>query len=291
MNSMTGFGRGDAAADGTTWSVEISSVNRKQLEVAASLPRELADLEPQVRSEVSARCSRGRVNVVIRSDARSTGNAALKLDETLVQQYLTEARRLATVLGVEPQISLADAMRWPGVLATETVSLDAEAAWPLIQRALQAALIPFLASRATEGAALKTDIESRLATVTALLADISTRAPEIPAQHRKALLQRLEDAGLSIDLKDDRLIKEIALFADRCDISEELTRARSHLAQFAKQLAATEALGRNMDFLAQELFREFNTMGAKANNAELTHLIVQAKTEIEKVREQVQNVE
>jgi uncharacterized protein (TIGR00255 family) len=291
MNSMTGFGRGDAAGEGVTWCVEVSSVNRKQLEVVANLPRELAELEPLVRAEVSACCSRGRVAVQVRCDTGAAGAATVKLNEPLAQQYANEARRLAASIGLAPDFTLADAMRWPGVLESERAAPDAATAQPCIQAALEAALKQFIAMRQTEGANLQADIESRLASIASLLTAIEARAGEVTALYRKALQQRLQDAGLPVDLNDERLIKEIALFADRCDISEETSRARSHLAQFAKYIAAKEALGRNMDFLSQELFREFNTMGSKANNAELAHLVVAAKTEIERIREQVQNVE
>ncbi len=291
MKSMTGFGRGDAVGEGVSWAVEVSSVNRKQLEVVANLPREQAELEPMIRTEVAACCSRGRVAVQVRCDLGTEGTATVKLNEPLARHYLAEATRLAAVIGVPSQLTLADAMRWPGVLEQERAAPDADKAEPLIQSALRAALDQFIAMRASEGVHLQADIEARLAAIANLLKDIEARSGEVTALYRKALVQRLSDAGLSIDLSDERLIKEIALFADRCDISEELARARSHLAQFAKYIAAKEAMGRNMDFLAQELFREFNTMGSKANNAELAHLVVAAKSEIEKIREQVQNVE
>ena len=291
MNSMTGFGRADAAGEGVTWCVELSSVNRKQLEVVASLPRELSELEQAVRTEVANHCSRGRVNVSVRCDTAQASGARLKVDEALAQQYAAAIQRLGDSLN-QPQISTAmDPTRWPGVIELERTSVEPETAWPLIEKALREALKPFIAMRAAEGANLKRDMEARLARIATLLEDIRAKASEVPGLYRKALLQRLQDAGLPVDLGDERLLKEIALFADRCDISEELTRARSHLDQFAKYLAAKEAMGRSMDFLTQELFREFNTMGSKANNAELSHLVVAAKTEIEKVREQVQNVE
>ena len=291
MNSMTGFGRGDAVGDGVTWSVEVSSVNRKQLEVAPSLPRELSDLEAAVRNEVAAQCSRGRINVQIRCDSMQSGGPKVKLDAVLAEQYAKALDSLAATLGMPKSVTLSEIARWPGVLEVERSAPDAEKAWPLIEQALKDALRQLVTMRAAEGVNLKRDMEARLQRVAELLEDIRAKGADVPSGYRKALLQRLQDAGLPVDLNDERIIKEIALFADRCDISEELTRARSHLDQFAKYLSSKEAMGRNMDFLSQELFREFNTMGAKANNAELAHLVVAAKSEIEKVREQVQNVE
>jgi uncharacterized protein (TIGR00255 family) len=291
MNSMTGFGRADAAGEGVTWCVELSSVNRKQLEVAASLPRELSELEPAVRNEVASLCSRGRVNVHVRCNTVQGGGPKVKLDADLAAQYAQAAEQLAQQFRLPAGLALSDITRWPGVLEIEREAPDAEQAWPLIEQALRDALKQLAAMRAAEGANLQRDIESRLARIKELLEGIRTKASEVPAGYRKALLQRLQDAGLPVDLNDERIVKEIALFADRCDISEELTRAQSHLDQFKKYIAAKEAMGRSMDFLTQELFREFNTMGSKANNAELAHLVVAAKSEIEKIREQVQNVE
>ena len=291
MNSMTGFGRGDAGGAGTTWTVEISSVNRKQLEVVVGLSRELGDLEAGIRSVVTAACSRGRVQVQVRGDSVNATGSALKLDTALAQQYAASLEKLSAALNLPNQFTLSEAARWPGVLELERSVPDAEQAWPLIEQALGTALKAFLTMRATEGLNLKTDVEARLATLAELLKQIEARAGEVPQLYRKALLQRLQDAGLPVNLDDERLIKEIALFAERCDISEEITRARSHFAQFAKYLASKEAIGRSLDFLTQELFREFNTMGSKANNAELAHLVVAAKSEIEKMREQIQNVE
>jgi uncharacterized protein (TIGR00255 family) len=161
----------------------------------------------------------------------------------------------------------------------------------LIEKALDAALAQLITMREAEGAHLMGDIESRLQILAGLLDAIARLAPQVTEQHRKLLRQRLEDAGVPLPLDDERLVKEIALFSDRCDVSEELTRAASHLKQFRAYLAAREPMGRSMDFLTQELAREFNTIGSKANNAEIAHLVVAAKTEIEKVREQVQNVE
>ncbi len=291
MNSMTGFGRSDATGEGVTWSIEISSVNRKQLEIVASLPRELNELEQAVRNEVAARCSRGRINVHVRCDTAQGDGVQLKVDEALARQYLTAYQRLAGALDLPHLQAIVDPARWPGVMELEKATVEAGTAWPLIEKALREALKPFAAMRAAEGANLKRDLEARLQKISALLEDIRARAAEVPALHRKALLQRLQDAGLPVDLNDERIVKEVALYADRCDISEEITRARSHLSLFAEYLSSTEAMGRSMDFLTQEFAREFNTMGSKANHAGLAHLVVAAKSELEKIREQVQNVE
>lgn len=291
MKSMTGFGRGEAQRAGVTWSVECSSVNRKQLEVAVNLPRELAELENAVRTQVSAVVSRGRVNIAVRKDAAATSADTVRVDHVLAGHYFHAMHALALKLEIPADIALTDITRLPGVVNLAQTETAAEEAWPAIQEALGAALTQLTAMRATEGASLRADIEARLAHIESLLESIRTKAATVPEHQRKLLRQRLEDAGLPLPLEDERLIKEIALFADRTDISEELTRAASHVKQFRAYLDADTPSGRSLDFLLQEFFREFNTMGSKCNSAEIAHHVVTAKTELEKIREQVQNAE
>jgi uncharacterized protein (TIGR00255 family) len=292
MKSMTGFGRGEARRDGVSWSVECASVNRKQLEAAVSLPRELSELEAQVRNLVAASVSRGRVNVTVRSESASEGSAnAVNVDHALAQQYYHALHALALKLEIPAEVSLHDLMRLPGVVGLQQAESSAEQAWPLIEEAVSAALKQMNAMRETEGAHLREEMESRLSRIEGLLASIREKAVTVPETQRKLLRQRLEDAGLPLPLDDERLVKEIALFADRTDISEELSRAASHVKQFRAYLASSEPVGRSLDFLLQEFFREFNTMGSKCNQAEIAHHVVTAKTELEKIREQVQNVE
>ncbi len=291
MKSMTGFGRGEAQREGATWSVECSAVNRKQLEVAVNLPRELAELENAVRTEVAAAVSRGRGNVAVRREPAGAAADAVRIDQTLAAHYFHAMHTLALKLDIPPEISLTDITRMPGVVTQAQAEIATEDAWPPVQEALAVALKQLNTMRATEGGSLRTDIETRLRVIESLLESIREKAATVPEQQRKLLRQRLEDAGLPLPLDDERLVKEIALFADRTDISEELTRAASHVKQFRAYLDADMPAGRSLDFLLQEFFREFNTMGSKCNNAEIAHHVVTAKTELEKIREQVQNAE
>ena len=289
---MTGFGRGEARRDGVTWAVECASVNRKQLEVAASLPRELSELEANVRNLVAAGVSRGRVNVTVRSESLAdTSSNAVHVDHGLAQQYYHALHALAVKLEIPAEVSLHDLMRLPGVVGLQQAETSAEQAWPLIEEAVGAALKQMNLMRETEGTHLREEMEERMSRIEGLLTSIREKAVTVPEAQRKLLRQRLEDAGLPLPLDDERLVKEIALFADRTDISEELSRAASHVKQFRAYLASAEPVGRSLDFLLQEFFREFNTMGSKCNNAEIAHHVVTAKTELEKIREQAQNVE
>lgn len=294
IRSMTGFGRGEAVAGGRSWLVECASVNRKQLEVVISLPREVpsAEVEPVLRQQVQKRVSRGRVQVQIKLMDNAAGKeATVQLNEAVAALYWQQARALGQKLGVTGELTLADLVRLPGVAqqggAEETEAFDVA---PL-QVAFEEALTNLIAMREIEGSHLREELEGRLAEIERLLGEIAAQAPLVVAHHRNVLRQRLAEVGLDLPLEDERLVKEIALYADRCDISEELARAASHLKQFRAGLVSGEAVGRSLDFLSQEFFREFNTMGAKANDAALAHLVVAAKTELEKIREQIQNIE
>lgn len=293
MKSMTGFGRGEARGDGVTWRVECASVNRKQLEVSVSVARELGNVEPQVRERVAAMASRGRVNVSIRSEneAGSGTTSPVQVNAEVMAQYVTQLRAAAESLGLSPDLRLGELVRLPGVLAAEESAKDLEALWPVIQEALDAALANLVEMRTVEGGHLREDIEARLRRIDEILAEVGAKASQVPETHRKAMVQRLEEAGLPLALDDERIVKEIALFADRSDISEELSRAASHVKKFRDTMDSGKPSGRSLDFLLQEFFREFNTMGSKASDAVIAHLVVEAKTELEKIREQVQNVE
>ncbi len=291
MNSMTGFGRGEARQGDRLWQVECASVNRKQLEVVVNLPRDLSTLEGEVRNRVATAGSRGRVQVSIKRQDGEVASDLPQIREAAIEHYLARLFSLAGRLGISAEISISELLRLPGVLGVEAEEANPEEAWPAIREALDAALAQWQRMRATEGSHLREEIEGRLATIETLLGRIAEKAPQVPELQRAALRQRLEQAGLPLPLDDERLVKEIVLFADRTDVSEELARAASHLKQFRAYLASGEPIGRSLDFLLQEFFREFNTMGSKCNHAGIAHDVVSAKTELEKIREQVQNLE
>ncbi|MEN9975110.1 MAG: hypothetical protein RLZZ282_1116 [Verrucomicrobiota bacterium] len=291
MHSMTGFGRGSATTDAWHSTVEINAVNRKQAEIVVQAPRELAELEGRIRKAVLDIVSRGRVQVSITLERTLSCPSAMRVDAALARAFHNAFVELTQCVGHPVLPTAADYLRQPGILTMSHGEMDAETAWPAIAPALNAALASLSVMRATEGNHLKIDFLSRLDTLATYAAKIATHAPGRPARQREVLEKRLREAGLGIDLADERVAKELALFADRCDVSEELTRLDSHLTKFHEYLQAAEAPGRALDFLCQELFREFNTIGAKANDATIAQTIVEAKTELEKIREQVQNLE
>jgi uncharacterized protein (TIGR00255 family) len=291
MHSMTGFGRGSAANNAWHATVEINSVNRKQAEVVVQAPRELSDLEGRIRKAVLAVISRGRIQVSINLErAQGTANS-IRVDTALALAFHGALLELAASVGHAVVPTAADYLRQPGIFSMGSADIDAEEAWLAIRPALDAALSALAAMRQAEGEHLKTDALARLDILIGYSMKIAAEAPARPLRQREMLARRLREAGLELDPADERVAKELALFADRCDVSEELTRLDSHITKFREYLDAPDAPGRALDFLCQEMFREFNTIGSKANDAGIAQTIVEAKTELEKIREQVQNLE
>jgi uncharacterized protein (TIGR00255 family) len=287
---MTGYGRGTATFEGRQISVELSSVNRKQAEIALSLPRALLELEPRVRDEINAHISRGRLTVAVGLHAKE-GKRAGPINVAAAKEYREQLKALRKALKLDGDITLDQVLRGPGVLDSENVEIAVEAVWPALRKALKAALDQFVKMRQVEGEALAADLRKRTLSMQKHVKTIGVLAPKVMEHHRGSLLERAAKAGLEIEPSDERLLKEIVFFADRSDISEELTRLRSHLDQFFVQLAKDEPVGRTLDFLLQEMFRETNTIGNKANFLAISQLVVGMKTELEKLREQVQNIE
>ncbi len=289
---MTGYGRGEASRNGAKLTVEISTVNRKQAELSLYLPRELDALESRARDEINSRISRGRIVARVGLSAAQGNGSRVKLDADLAKQYAREYRKLAKGLKLRDDLGIDTILRAPGVLQQSDEALDADALWPALRKAARAALGDLLAMRTREGAHLKKDLQQRIGTMQKAVKKISKQAPSTVKRHRELLHERLAAAGLELGKGDDeRLLKEVAMFADRIDITEELTRLESHFGQFADCAKANGPVGRTLDFLSQEMNREINTIGSKANDAAISRLVVTLKSELEKFREQVQNVE
>jgi uncharacterized protein (TIGR00255 family) len=287
---MTGYGRGTATLEGRQIAVELSSVNRKQAEVALSMPRALLELEPRVRDEINAHISRGRLTVVVGLHHKE-GKGGVAFNLAAAKAYRRQLETLKKDLKLAGEITLDQVLRGPGVLDSDDVEIDADEAWPPLRKALDAALEQFVKMRQKEGEALAADLRKRTLAIQKNVKTIGVLAPKVMEHHRGTLLERAAKAGLEIGASDERLLKEIVFFADRSDISEELTRLRSHLDQFFTQSGKDEPVGRTLDFLLQEMFRETNTIGNKANFLAISQIVVGMKTELEKLREQVQNIE
>ena len=291
MRSRTGYGRGETDHNGTKFSVELNSVNRKQSDIVINLPRDLAALEPQIRQTINENISRGRTNVVVSYHNGSGGPRKLALDTELARSYHDAMCALQKDLDVPGEITIGSILQAPGVMRTPEETIDSSAAWPAIERALRAALAELIKMREREGKHLAKDLIRRLKAMRKQIKEIRALHPEVVKKYRAALLERIQKAGLPISTDDERLVKEISIFADRADVSEELTRVESHLAQFAHHLRRHEPVGRTLEFITQEIFRELNTLGAKANDAAISQRVVACKAELEKIREQIQNLE
>jgi uncharacterized protein (TIGR00255 family) len=290
---MTGYGRGECSQDGFKITVEISSVNRKQTEISTALPREMEMLEAQIRDQINRHVARGRVTVRV-SLHSSAGNlsARMHLNVPLAKAYARELSRLAKQLKLSGSVTLDHLVRAPGVFQTDEQIAEEEDFWPAVEKALSRALAGMLKMRAKEGAHLRDDLIQRITVMRKAAAQIQKHAPKVAERYREQLLERIRGAGLEAPAADDeRLLKEVMYFADRSDITEELTRLQSHFGQFDDCLKSGEPVGRMLDFLAQEMNREANTIGSKANDSLISREVVTLKAELEKFREQAQNVE
>jgi uncharacterized protein (TIGR00255 family) len=293
MKSMTGYGRGECAQDGFKVTVELSSVNRKQAEVSVAMPRELELLEAPLRDVIHHAIARGRVNVRVSLHAAGGNVSARKhIDVNLAKAYAAELGRLAKQLKLSGEVTLDHVLRAPGVFQTDEELAGAEDLWPAVKEALDHALGALLKMREREGAHLAKDLGLRIGVMRKAVAQVQKQAPTTAENYRRNLLERIKAAKLeNIAPDDERLMKEVVLFADRSDITEELTRLESHFTQFADCGKSRDPVGRTLDFLAQEMNREINTIGSKANDAVISREVVTLKAELERFREQAQNVE
>lgn len=288
---MTGYGRGESAFNGTKFSVEVNSVNRKQSDVTVNLPRELSELEPRVRDLINSRISRGRLNVVVAYHRAAAAAEKPALDTDLARAYHSAMESLRAELKLPGAISIDTVLRAPGVLRIPEDSVSPDDAWKHVEKALKTGLTELIEMREREGKHLAKDLIKRLKVVRESLREIKKRHPDVASKYRQSLHERIQRAGVDLPIDDDRLTKEVIFFAEKSDVSEELIRLDSHLAQFAHCLRKDEPVGRTLDFVVQEIYREFNTLGSKANDASISQLVVTCKAEMEKIREQIQNIE
>ena len=288
---MTGYGRGETDHAGTKFTVELNSVNRKQSDVVVNLPRDLVELEPRIRQTINESISRGRTNATVSLHSGANGSRKLALNTELARSYHDAMRSLQEELHAPGEITIATILQAPGVMRVPEEALNPEETWPAVERALRAALTDLIKMREREGKHLAKDLIHRLKASRKKLKEVRALHPDVVKRYRTVLLDRIQKAGLPLPNDDERVLKEITFFADRADVSEELTRLESHLAQFAHHLRSKEPVGRTLEFITQEIFRELNTLGAKANDAAISQRVISCKGELEKIREQVQNLE
>lgn len=291
VRSMTGFGRGVATGEIGKITVEMKAVNHRFSEVVFRMPRQFNALEDQAKRSILTQVTRGRVDVFISWEAAAKAKG-VKVDKELALAYHRALKELAGEIESKSELSLDTLARLPDVLSVQEGEVTDEGLWLVLEPAVAEALTNLIAMREREGAALVKDLAERLDKIESFRQAARERAPQVVEEYRQRLTRRLEELlpqGNAVD--PQRLAQEVALFADRCDITEEIQRLGSHIAQFRQALTEGDAIGRKLDFLVQELGREVNTIGSKANDAAMTANVVAAKSELEKIREQVQNIE
>ncbi len=290
-NSMTGFGRGEASGQGYQFTVELKAVNHRFLEVVVRLPKNFMSFEEPMRKMVQEKLQRGRVEIYINIAQTEEKKRLAKVDKELALSYDKSLKELALSLHTAYEVDIYRLAALPEVLSLEEAETDLDKLWPVCAEALAAALEHFVRMRAMEGLKLTEDLLGRLDFLAASLEKIEQRSDSVVADYQKRLRERVQALLGETVLDEARLANEVAFFADRASITEEIVRFHSHLEQSRKALKSSDAVGRKLDFLIQEMNREINTIGSKANDLGISQVVIDVKSELEKVREQVQNLE
>ena len=289
IKSMTGYGKGEAEDEGRRFIVEIRSVNHRYCDVSIRLPRRYAALEGEIKKTVAVAISRGKLDVTLTIEGNEGTASGLEVNTTLADSYYSALCTLKERLGLAGEITLRDISSVPDIISMKEELLDIKRDWTFIEAATNKSLEALDDMKTAEGAALTSDIFARLEKIDFAIDDVNERAPAVVASYKDRLAERIRGMGYEPD--QGRLVQEVACLADRCDISEEIVRLKSHLGQFRTIAVSPEHSGRKLDFLIQEINREINTIGSKGNDAIISQKVVDLKAELEKIREQVQNVE
>lgn len=290
---MTGFGRGEYMDGEYRFIVEIKAVNHRYNEIVIRMPKSLGSLEDMIRKTVAATLQRGRIDVFVSLDEYAEKNRQVRVDKELAIAYHKALKELGEIIAAPVDDNVHQLARYPEVLRVEEVAADVEVLAGKLKAALSAAVDNLMAMRLAEGANIQADMIARVDKIADRIGIIESRAPQVVSEYREKLLGRMRDLLANVGAQPDetRLLQEAALFADRIGITEELVRLRSHLVQLKETLLADDAVGRKLDFIIQEVNRETNTIASKANDFTMANVVVEIKSEIEKVREQIQNIE
>ena len=291
IKSMTGYGSAKGTVDGLQITVELKSVNNRFLDCSVRMPRSFLFAEDAIKSAVQKHISRGKVDVFVSVDASQAGDVTVKVNESLLKGYLDALRHIAEEYSLPNDLSASGVSRFPDVLLVEKRELDAEAITAGISGIAELALLDFDAMRLREGEKLREDVKNRLAAIDGFVAIIEKEAPNTVAEYRARLEQKMAEVLGSAGIDRDRILAEAAIFADHIAVDEETVRLRSHMAQLDAMINGSSPIGRKIDFLIQEFNREANTIGSKCQNSQIAHTVVDLKSEIEKIREQIQNIE
>ena len=292
LRSMTGFGRSKFENEGREYLVEIKSVNNRYSDVSIKLPRNLSFLEEKIKKTIINSISRGKIDVFISSSNYSEKGKEIKINKDLAKNYIAELKNLQQETGIIDNIDIMGISRMPEVLNLKVEDEDEELLWQELSECLNNAITSFVLMRETEGAKIKEDLEKRIELISKKIEEISKISTGLVEEYIVKLEKRVNELLKTTVVDEARLAQEIVIYSDKCSIEEELTRLKSHISQFLKLINDdNNAIGKKLDFLIQEMNRETNTIGSKANSLEITNLVVDIKTEIENIREQIQNIE
>lgn len=291
IKSMTGYGRCEIQKDSRKYTVELKSVNHRYLDVNIRMPKKLNFFETAIRNLLKQYANRGKVDIFISYENLSEGEGALKYNQALAGEYLKYLKQMETDFSLENDIKVSALSRYPEVLTLEEQCEDEEELWEGLKEALTGAFVQFVDTREAEGRHLKKDILEKLDGMESLLSSVEERSPEIVSEYREKLENKVKELLADTQIEESRIAAEVILFADKICTDEEVVRLRSHVSHMKDTLEEKEGIGRKLDFLAQEMNREANTILSKANDLEVSNYAIGLKTEIEKIREQIQNIE
>lgn len=290
ISSMTGFGRAQATIDGMDLSVEISSVNRRNLEISVSLPRDWQVMERDIQAASREVLNRGKLHVYVQATP-AAGEGGFHWDTEGLESSMKRLEAVASAHGINWPPDANALVRIAALNKVEMALPGSEEIAPSVLELVNKALVQLVSMRQAEGLSLQQDLAARNSSLAGLLGQIREKSANTVGRFSEMLHQRLNQSGLELDINDERVLKEVAIYADKCDISEEQTRLESHLQQFTECLDAGSPVGRKLEFILQEVNREFNTIGSKAGNVDVSRFVIEAKNEIERIREQIQNIE
>lgn len=291
IKSMTGFGRAVAETDGYVITVEIKSVNHRYFEFSSRIPRQYGFLDDKLKSYINSRVSRGKVECYVSIDALNTEAAQVVVNNTLASAYVSALKELSKNYDLKEDFGASTVARFQDVLVVKKADDDEEKIWNYVKSVTDTALDKFISMRTVEGEKMKNDISSRADYILSCVEYIEKRSPETVKEYNDKLVERVHDLIGDVSLDEGRVIQEVAIYADKVAVAEETVRLRSHLDQLKSFINADEPVGRKMDFLVQEINRETNTIGSKANDVDIARKVVDIKAEVEKIREQIQNIE
>lgn len=291
IKSMTGFGRCEVQKDARKFTVELKGVNHRYLDVNIRMPKKLNFFETAIRTLLKSYATRGKVDIFITYEDSSQNQVAVKYNEALAAEYLKYLNRMAEEFGLENDVRVSTLSRYPEIFTMEEQAEDEEELWNGLKEALEGAFTQFVETRTTEGKNLKKDILEKLGILEELVGYIEERSPQIVREYREKLEEKTKELLADAQIEDSRIAAEVILFADKICTDEEVVRLKSHISHMRSTLEEKEGIGRKLDFIAQEMNREANTILSKANDIEVSDCAISLKTEIEKIREQIQNIE